>query len=79
MEQHPVVAKSDWLKARRELLLKEKEFTRLRDQLAEARRALPWKKVEKTYVFDAPSGKQTLADLFTGRSQLVVYHFMFDP
>jgi predicted dithiol-disulfide oxidoreductase (DUF899 family) len=79
MERHPVVAKSDWLKARRELLLKEKEFTRLRDQLAEARRALPWKKVEKTYVFDAPSGKQTLADLFTGRSQLVVYHFMFDP
>ena len=63
----------------RELLRKEKEFTRLRDQLSAERRALPWVKVEKTYVFDGPNGKQTLADLFDGRSQLVVKHFMFGP
>jgi predicted dithiol-disulfide oxidoreductase (DUF899 family) len=61
------------------LLTKEKEFTRLRDELSQSRRELPWEKVDKNYVFDGPTGKQTLADLFDGRSQLVVYHFMFGP
>jgi predicted dithiol-disulfide oxidoreductase (DUF899 family) len=77
--QHQVVSRDEWLAARKELLRKEKEFTRLRDQLSAERRALPWVKVEKTYVFDGPDGKVTLADLFDGRSQLVVYHFMFGP
>lgn len=65
--------------ARKALLLREKEFTRLRDQLNEQRRALPWVKVEKEYMFDGPNGKETLAGLFEGRSQLIVYHFMFAP
>ena len=77
--KHPVVAKDDWLAARKALLAREKEFTRLRDELSAARRALPWVKVAKNYVFDGPGGKQTLADLFDGRSQLIVYHFMFGP
>jgi predicted dithiol-disulfide oxidoreductase (DUF899 family) len=77
--QHRVVSEKEWLAARRQLLRKEKEFTRLRDQLSAERRELPWVKVEKEYVFDAPDGKQTLADLFDGRSQLMVYHFMFGP
>jgi predicted dithiol-disulfide oxidoreductase (DUF899 family) len=77
--QHQVVSRDEWLAARKELLCKEKEFTRLRDQLSAERRALPWVKVEKTYVFDGPDGKVTLADLFDGRSQLVVKHFMFGP
>jgi predicted dithiol-disulfide oxidoreductase (DUF899 family) len=77
---HPnAVSHSDWLEARTGLLAKEKEFTRLRDELSRQRRALPWEKVEKRYEFDAPSGKITLADLFDGRSQLIVYHFMFGP
>jgi predicted dithiol-disulfide oxidoreductase (DUF899 family) len=65
--------------ARRELLKKEKESTRLRNQLSAERRKLPWVKVEKNYFFDAPDGKVTLADLLDGRSQLVIYHFMFGP
>jgi len=77
--QHQVVSREAWLAARTELLRKEKEFTRLRDQLSEERRALPWVKVEKDYVFDGPGGKETLTDLFDGRSQLVVKHFMFGP
>ena len=77
--QHQVVSREDWLAARRRLLLKEKEFTRLRDRLSAERRELPWVKVERTYVFDGPDGKETLADLFEGRSQLLVYHFMFGP
>jgi predicted dithiol-disulfide oxidoreductase (DUF899 family) len=77
--QNQVVSRDEWLAARKELLRKEKEFTRLRDQLSAARRALPWVKVEKTYVFDGADGKVTLADLFDGRSQLVVKHFMFGP
>ena len=77
--QHQVVSREKWLAARTELLRKEKEFTRLRDQLTEERRALPWVKVEKDYIFDGPNGKETLADLFDGRSQLVVKHFMFGP
>ena len=77
--QHQIVSRDEWLAARKELLRKEKEFTRLRDQLSAERRALPWVKVDKTYVFDGPNGKETLADLFDGRSQLVVKHFMFGP
>jgi predicted dithiol-disulfide oxidoreductase (DUF899 family) len=75
----PVVSPDEWLAARRRLLEKEKAFTRLRDELSRERRELPWVKVEKQYVFDAPEGRQTLGDLFAGRSQLVVYHFMFGP
>ena len=74
-----VVPPAEWLAARKELLAKEKEFTRLRDELSLRRRELPWQKVEKNYVFDGPKGKQTLADLFDGRSQLIIYHFMFGP
>ena len=77
--QHAVVSQSEWLAARKALLAKEKEFSKARDQLSAARRGLPWVKVDKTYVFDGPAGKQSLADLFDGRSQLVVYHFMFGP
>ncbi len=68
-----------WLKASVALLKKEKEFTKLKDDLARQRRELPWEKVEKKYVFVGPKGKETLADLFENRSQLMVYHFMFDP
>jgi predicted dithiol-disulfide oxidoreductase (DUF899 family) len=79
MNAHPVVSNSEWTRARKELLAKEKEFSRAREALAESRRALPWERVEKTYVFDGPDGQETLAELFAGRSQLVVYHFMFGP
>jgi predicted dithiol-disulfide oxidoreductase (DUF899 family) len=74
-----VVPHAEWVAARVELLKKEKEFTRLRDELSAQRRELPWEKVEKSYVFDGPNGKETLSDLFGGRSQLIVYHFMFGP
>src|SRR5436309_240677 len=74
-----VVSHEEWLAARTAFLEKEKEFTRLRDELSEQRRALPWEKVAKTYVFDDVNGQRSLADLFDGRSQLVVYHFMFPP
>ena len=78
--EHPrVVSRKEWLEARKELLRKEKEFTRLRDQLSAERRELPWVKVEKDYVFDGSDGKEKLSDLFEGRRQLIVYHFMFDP
>jgi predicted dithiol-disulfide oxidoreductase (DUF899 family) len=79
MEKHMVVLHDEWIKARQQFLTKEKEFTRLRDQLSQQRRALPWERVDKEYVFDGPNGKETLLDLFAGRSQLVVYHFMFGP
>jgi predicted dithiol-disulfide oxidoreductase (DUF899 family) len=79
MNTHRIVSRDEWLAARREHLAREKELTRLRDELARQRRELPWVKVEKSYVFDGPGGKQSLADLFAGRSQLVVYHFMFGP
>ena len=79
MMQHQIVTHDQWIAARKELLAREKEFTRLRDQLSAERRALPWVKVEKTYVFDGPDGKETLADLFGGRSQLIVKHFMLGP
>ena len=79
MEPRKVVSQDEWLAARKEHLKNEKEFTRLRDKLSADRRKLPWVKVEKNYVFDTPKGKETLADLFAGRSQLIVYHFMFGP
>src|SRR4029453_18752611 len=78
-EDHRIVLREEWLAARKQLLGKEKEATRLRDQLSAERRKLPWVKVEKSYVFDAPGGRKSLADLFDGRSQLVIYHFMFGP
>lgn len=77
--EREVVSQAEWVKARKELLRKEKEFMRLRDDLSRQRRELPWEKVEKKYVFDGPRGKETLGDLFAGRSQLAVYHFMFGP
>ena len=77
---HPrIVSPTEWLEARKEHLRKEKEVTRLRDQLSRERRELPWEKVEKKYVFDGPGGKESLGDLFGGKSQLIVYHFMFGP
>lgn len=79
MEKHKVVSQAEWLAARKQLLAKEKEFTKARDQLSQLRRDLPWERVEKTYVFDGPNGKQSLADLFAGRNQLIVYHFMLGP
>jgi len=79
MQEHKVVSHDEWLAARGALLAKEKEFTRLRDQLSEQRRALPWERVSKEYVFEGPRGRQSLSQLFAGRSQLVVYHFMFHP
>jgi predicted dithiol-disulfide oxidoreductase (DUF899 family) len=77
VHEHKVVSHDTWIDARKELLAKEKEFTRLRDQLSQQRRDLPWERVEKQYLFDGPKGKETLTDLFAGKSQLVVYHFMF--
>jgi predicted dithiol-disulfide oxidoreductase (DUF899 family) len=79
LAEHEVVSRADWLVARRDLLKREKELTLLRDQLSAERRALPWVKVEKEYVFDAPEGETTLADLFAGRSQLFIKHFMMGP
>jgi predicted dithiol-disulfide oxidoreductase (DUF899 family) len=74
-----VVSPAEWVAARKELLRKEKEFTRLRDELSRTRREMPWEKVEKPYVFAGANGKESLADLFEGRSQLIIYHFMFAP
>ena len=79
LAQHPVVSREQWLAARTALLRQEKEFTRQREALARQRRALPWEKVEKAYRFEGPAGRESLADLFAGRSQLVVVHFMFSP
>ena len=79
MTDHEVVAHDAWVAARSALLTKEKELTRLRDELSRQRRELPWEAVAKEYAFEAEAGEQTLADLFAGRSQLVVYHFMFEP
>ena len=79
IQKHPVVSRDEWLAARTAFLAREKEFTRLRDELSRERRELPWVKVDQSYGFDGPKGKETLADLFGNRSQLVVYHFMFNP
>lgn len=79
MQPHKIVSQDEWLKARTEHLAREKELTKARDELARQRRALPWVKVEKAYEFDTPAGKKTLVDLFDGRGQLIVYHFMLGP
>jgi predicted dithiol-disulfide oxidoreductase (DUF899 family) len=79
MTTHPVVSREEWIEARRQHLAREKELTRLRDQLSRERRELPWVKVDKHYEFDGPNGPESLARLFEGRSQLIVQHFMFDP
>src|SRR5213594_409635 len=74
-----VVSQAEWLVARKDLLTREKELTRLRDEVSRHRRELPWVKIDKKYVFDGQDGRKTLADLFDGRSQLIVYHFMLGP
>ncbi len=79
MVEHAVVSESEWIEARKRFLAKEKEFTRLRDELNAERRRLPWVRVATDYVFDGAKGKETLADLFEGRGQLIIQHFMFDP
>jgi predicted dithiol-disulfide oxidoreductase (DUF899 family) len=79
LDKHPVVTSDQWIARRRALLAREKELTRLRDQVAAERRALPWARLEKDYVFDAPEGRRALADLFEGRRQLLVQHFMLGP
>src|SRR5258708_6617842 len=79
MEPHRIVSQDEWIAARKAHLADEKAFTRARDALSRKRRELPWVKVDKTYVFDGPNGKETLADLFGGKSQLIVYHFMLGP
>jgi predicted dithiol-disulfide oxidoreductase (DUF899 family) len=76
---HRVVSREEWLAARKELLAKEKAFTRVRDDLTRERRELPWVRVDQSYIFDGPSGRESLAQLFYHRTQLVVYHFMFNP
>jgi predicted dithiol-disulfide oxidoreductase (DUF899 family) len=77
--QHRIGTREEWLAASKALLVEEKAYTRAGDELARKRRALPWVKVDKTYLFDTPQGRKTLADLFGGRSQLIVYHFMLGP
>lgn len=79
MTDHKIVPHQEWLAAAADFLAKEKEFTRLREELAQQRRQLPWEEVTKSYVFEGPEGKKSLADLFEGRSQLIIYHFMFAP
>ena len=79
MQDAKTVSREEWIEARKKLLVREKELTRLRDRLSEQRRELPWLEVEKDYVFQGPGGEITLADLFDGRSQLIVQHFMFGP
>ncbi len=79
MPRPKVVSREEWIAARKEHLAREKALTRQRDQLSRERRELPWVRVDESYVFDGPNGKETLAELFDGRSQLLVYHFMFDP
>ncbi len=76
---HEVVSRERWIAARKRLLVQEKKFTRAREKLSGLQRSLPWEPVDKDYVFEGPDGKESLADLFAGRSQLVVYHFMFGP
>jgi predicted dithiol-disulfide oxidoreductase (DUF899 family) len=76
---HQIVSREEWLAARKALLAREKAFTKERDALSQERRRLPWVQVDKSYLFEGPAGKETLVDLFAGRSQLLVYHFMFGP
>jgi predicted dithiol-disulfide oxidoreductase (DUF899 family) len=79
MNRPRIVSEAEWLIARKDLLTREKQLTRLRDEISRHRRELPWVKIDKEYLFDGPDGKETLADLFDGRTQLIVYHFMFGP
>jgi predicted dithiol-disulfide oxidoreductase (DUF899 family) len=79
MTTHKIVSHEQWIDARKQLLAKEKDFTRARDALSRQRRDLPWERVDKNYVFTGADGKLTLGDLFAGSSQLMIYHFMFDP
>jgi predicted dithiol-disulfide oxidoreductase (DUF899 family) len=79
IESHAIVSREEWIAARKELLAREKDFTRQRDELSQARRQLPWQRVDKGYVFHAESGPRTLAELFGDKRQLVVYHLMFGP
>jgi len=79
MDDRKVVSRSEWIEARKRLLAEEKSFTKARDRLSQKRRDLPWERVEKEYLFEGPNGKETLPQLFDGKSQLIVYHFMFDP
>ena len=79
MANHRVVSRDEWLEARTQLLAREKDFNRLRDQLSQQRRDLPWVRVDKDYLFEGSTGNVSLSELFAGKSQLIVYHFMFDP
>lgn len=79
MPRNSVVSREEWTAARIALLAREKALTRLRDETSRERRDLPWVRIDKPYVFEGPDGKESLADLFDGKSQLLVYHFMFDP
>jgi predicted dithiol-disulfide oxidoreductase (DUF899 family) len=79
LEPHKIVSHDAWIAARKAHLVEEKAFSKVRDALSQKRRELPWEKVGKTYLFDSPNGKETLADLFDGKSQLIVYHFMLGP
>src|SRR5215813_5835530 len=79
LNNHKFVSPNKWLEARKQFLIQEKEFTRLRDELSRQRRELPWVKVEKNYIFEGPRGEVNLASLFEGRSQLIIYPFMFGP
>ena len=79
MNTPKIVSQAEWQEARQVFLAKEKEFTRLRDELSQQRRELPWTKVEKEYLFEGSDGQESLADLFNGKSQLIVYHFMYGP
>ncbi len=77
--RHDILSPDAWLEARKELLVKEKEFTKLRDELSQARRDLAWEPVKEDYVFEGPQGPVKLSDLFEGHSQLIVYHLMYSP
>ena len=79
MQEHKIVSRDEWIEARKAHLAKEKEFTQLRDQLSAERRDLPWVKIDKAYTFEGPDGKESLSDLFDGRSQLLIQHFMLGP
>ena len=79
MQEHKIVSRDEWIEARKAHLAREKEFTQLRDQLSAERRDLPWVKIDKAYTFDGPDGKEALSDLFDGRSQLLIQHFMLGP
>ena len=79
MTEHKVVGRKEWQAARQELLVREKEHTRMGDELARQRQQLPWVQITKPYRFDTDAGSRTLAELFDGRTQLLVYHFMFGP